>query len=154
MAQANPVIMAAAQPTTYREHYATMPDVLDGTYAAYLGPFGPDSGEQPAILRDRVLMGANDVPKVFALMQVDPLPRIVFIHRPTRYAASLLGGQPWDDRVFGFQGDLLHGNQTNLIEWPDAPFVRTAITTVPQYDYMEAAWQTAGGGGCLGTVRS
>jgi hypothetical protein len=83
MAQANPNNVAALQPTTYREHYLTLPDVMNGTYMAYLTPFGPKSGEQPATLRDRVLFGANDVPKVFALVQINPTPRIVFIHRPT-----------------------------------------------------------------------
>jgi hypothetical protein len=141
MAQANPNNVAAWQPTTYREHYSTMPDVLNGMYTAYLTPFGPESGEQPATLRNRVLFGANGVPKVFlALVQIDPTPRIMFIHQPTQYAALLPGGQPWDDHVFSFQGDLLHGNQTNLVEWPKTPFLRTALTTVPQFKHMEAAW--------------
>jgi hypothetical protein len=76
-------------------------------------------------------MATNDIPKVYTMLQVDPAPRVVFIHRPTRYAPSLLGPQPWDDCVFGFQGDLLHSNQLNLVEWPATPFAHTAMTTVP-----------------------
>jgi hypothetical protein len=150
MAQANPNHVGAQQPAMYWEHYPTMPDVMNGTYAAYLTPFRLESGEQPATLCDRVLFGANDVPKVFALVQIDPTPRIVFIHWPTRYAASLQGGQPWDDCVFGFQGNLLHGNQTNLMELPDTPFMQTTLMMVPQFEHTEAAWQAAGGADALG----
>jgi hypothetical protein len=100
--------------------------------------------------RDRIHTVANDIPKVYAMLQVDPAPRVVFFHRLTRYAPSLLRPQPWDNRVFGFQGDLLHGNQSNLVEWPATPFARTAMTTVPLIGQMEAAWQANGGGDTLG----
>jgi hypothetical protein len=78
---------------------------------------------------------ANDIPNVFAMVQEAPVPHIVFVHRPTRYAPSWLGAQPWDDTIFGFQGDLLHpGNQINTtIEWPITPFARTVHTTVPHW---------------------
>jgi hypothetical protein len=74
-----------------------MPDVLNGVYSPYLAPFGPESADQPAILRDQIHTAANDIPKVYAMLQVDPAPRVVFIHCPTRYAPSLLGPHLWDD---------------------------------------------------------
>jgi hypothetical protein len=94
---------------------------------------------------------ANDVPKVFAIMMQDtPVPRIIFVHRPTRFAPSWNGAQPWDDVIFGFQGDMHPGNQINTIEWPVTPFGLTAHTTVPSLDHMDAAWATAIDDGVLG----
>jgi hypothetical protein len=138
MAQANPNA-GGPQPASYQELYASMPDVLDGVYTTYLTPFGPESGEQPATLRDCVISAANDVPKVFVMLLPDPTPRIVFMHRPTRFALSLLGAQPWDDRVFGFQGDVRQGNQVNLIEWPATPFAHSVLVTVPMLDQIDAS---------------
>jgi hypothetical protein len=111
MAQADPNA-SGLQPTNYQELYASMPNVLDGIYMTYLAPSGPESGEQPAALQDC----ANNVPKVFVMLLPDPMPWIVFMHHPTCFVLSLLGAQPWDDRVFGFQGDVRQGNQVNLIE--------------------------------------
>lgn len=149
MAQANPNA-GGQQPSNYQELYASMPDVLDGVYTTYLAPFGPESGEQPATLRDRVISAAHDVPKVFVMLLTDPTPRIVFVHRPTRFASSLLGAQPWDDRVFGFQGDVREGNQVNLVEWPATPFARSVLVTVPVLDHMDASWTAAAGADALG----
>jgi hypothetical protein len=130
-------------PTTYHEFYDRMSDTLNGVYSAFLEPFGPESAAQPATLRDRILTMANDVPKVFAMVQDTPVPRIVFVHRPTRFAPSWNGVQSWDDIIFGFQGDMQPGNQINIIEWPVTPFGWTAHTTVPALDHMDAAWATA-----------
>jgi hypothetical protein len=138
MAQANPNA-GAQQPASYQELYASMPDVFNGHYTTYLVPFGPESGEQPATLRDRVITAANDVLKVFVMLLVDPTPQIVFVHRPTHYASSPLGAQQWDDRVFGFRGDVRQGNQINMVEWPAAPFARSAMVTVPVIDHMDAS---------------
>jgi hypothetical protein len=127
-----------------------MPDVLDGVYMTYLAPFGPESGEQPATLRDCIILAANNVPKLFIMLLHDPTPRIVFVHHPTYFALSLLGAQPWDDRVFGFQGDVHQGNQVNLIEWPATPFARLVLITVPVLDQMDASWTAAAGADALG----
>ena len=132
------------------QHYAAMPDILNGQYSAYLTPFGSESGEQPATLRDRVHTAANDVPKVFAMVQVDPTPRVIFIHRPTRYEPSLIGAQPWDDRIFGFQGDMLRGNQINLVEWPATPFARSVAAPVPTVAQVDTAWANSAGADALG----
>jgi hypothetical protein len=51
-----------------------MPNVLNGTYLAYLNTFGPKSGEQWETLRDWILRVANSVPKVYTMLQVDPIP--------------------------------------------------------------------------------
>jgi hypothetical protein len=110
MAQADPHA-GVQQPASYQELYASM---LNGEYTTYLAPFGPESGDQPATLRDHIISAANDVLKVFVMLLADPTPWIVFVHRPTCFASSLLG--PWDYRVFGFQGDIRQGNQVNLVE--------------------------------------
>jgi hypothetical protein len=135
---------------TYQELYSLMPDVLNGQYTTYLAPFGPESGEQPAMLRDRVVTAANDVPKVFVMLLVDPTPQVIFVHHPTRYASSLLGTQPWDDRVFGFHGEVREGNQINMVEWPALPFYRSAMVTVPLLNHMDEAWTNATGADAVG----
>jgi hypothetical protein len=152
MAQANPQLAGMQQPMTYQDLYSGMPNTLNIEYAAYLTPFGSEPGDQPATLRDRVIAAANDVPKVFAMMQTEPTPRIVFVHRSTRYAPSLLGTQPWDNWIFGFQGDLHPGNQINLVEWPANPYTRTAPSTVPTLATMDAAWTNAGGTDTIGPL--
>jgi hypothetical protein len=145
MAQANPQGVSAQQPTTYQDLYLRMPDTLNGVYAAYLTPFGAESVEQPVALRDQVIATVNDIPKVFAIMQTNPTPCIVFIHRPTRYAPSLLGTQLWDDHIFGFQGDLLPRNQINTVEWPMNPFTWTVNMMVSTLATMDMAWVNVGG---------
>jgi hypothetical protein len=152
MAQANPQVVGVQQPTTYHDLYSGMPDTLNGVYATYLIPFGAESIKQLAALRDQVIATANDVPKVFAIMQTDPTPCIVFIHCPTHYAPSLLGAQPWDDHIFGFQGDLLPGNQINTVEWPVNPFTRTVNVTVLTLATMDMAWANAGGNDAIGPL--
>jgi hypothetical protein len=84
------------------------------------------------------------------MVQDSPVPRIIFVHRPTRFAPSWNNTQPWDDGIFGFQGDMQPGNQINIIEWPITPFGRTAPTTVPSLAHMDAAWTTAIGNDVLG----
>jgi hypothetical protein len=144
MAQANPHA-GGLQPASFQELYALMPDVLNGQHTMYLAPFGPKSGQQPATLRDHVITVANDVPKVFVLLQSDPMPQIICVHHPTRYASSLLGAQLGDDHIFGFQGDVRQGNQIYLVEWPDAPFTCSGMVTVPLLDEMDDAWTNANG---------
>jgi hypothetical protein len=147
---ANPQFAGPQEPTTYLEFYNGMPDTLNGVYTEYLESFGPESAAQPAALRDRIMTMANDVPKVFAMVQDTPVPRIIFVHRPTRFAPSWNTTQPWDNVIYGFQGDIHPGNQINIIEWPVTSFGRAAHTTVPSLDHMDAAWATAIGNDVLG----
>ena len=72
MAQANAHAAGAQQPARYEEVYSMMPDVLNGHYAPYLAPFGPESAEQPATLCNRIIAAASDVPKVYVMMQAEP----------------------------------------------------------------------------------
>jgi hypothetical protein len=122
-----------------------MADVHNGAYYAYLSEFGPESFTSPETLLDRVLLRSNDVPKAFLVLERDRFchhASIRVIHRPTRYAASLADTTlcRWDDRVFGFVGDLLHGNFTNVIEWPFDAFSPKDYTWVPCLHDMEEAW--------------
>jgi hypothetical protein len=66
---ANPQLVGPQEPTTYLDFYNGMPDTLNGVYTKYMAAFGPESAAQPATLRDRIMTMANDVPKVFAIMQ-------------------------------------------------------------------------------------
>jgi hypothetical protein len=151
---ANPQLVGHQQePTTYHEFYDGMPDSYTQRRVRRIpGAFRTGVRcAQPATLRDRIILAAaNHVPKVFAIVQKAPVPHIIFVHRLTRYAPSWLGAQPWDDSIFGFQGDLHPGNQINTIEWPVTPFAWTVHTTVPTLDHMDAAWATAIGDDVLG----
>jgi hypothetical protein len=80
---------------------------------------------------------------VFAVFQAEPTPRVVFIHRPTRFAPSLTAGTQWDNHIYGFLGEVQPGNQVNLIEWPETPFGRTAQILVPTLETMDDAWAAA-----------
>ena len=80
------------------------------------------------------------------------MQQVLCIHRPTRYATSLVGMTPWDDRVFSFQGDIRQGQQVNIIEWPESPFVHTGYVTVPTLAEMDAAWLAAVGGDTVGPL--
>jgi hypothetical protein len=105
MAQAN-VHTGAQQPVRYKDVYSMMPDVLNSHYALYLAPFGPESAEQPTTLRDWIIVVVSTIPKVYVMMQAEPMQKVFCIHCPTRYATSLVNTMPWDDRIFGFQGDI------------------------------------------------
>jgi hypothetical protein len=154
MAQANAHAAGAQQPARYEEVYSTMPDVLNGQSALYLVPFSPESVEQPATLRDRSIMAtaSDHVPKVYVMMQADPTQQVLCIHCPTRYATSLIGTMPWDDCIFGFQGDIRQGQQVNIIEWPKSPFVHTGYVTMPTLAEMDTAWLATVGADTVGTL--
>jgi hypothetical protein len=106
--------------------------------------------EEKEMMCDHAISAANDVPKVFMMLLANPTPRIVFVHCPTRFASPLLGAQPWDDRVFGFQGDIRQGNQVNLVEWPATPFACSILVMVLVLNNMDASWTTAAGANALG----
>jgi hypothetical protein len=69
-------------PATYVEKYTVLPDALSGEYAAFLTPFGPESPDTPADLRDRVFAAGDTVPRVFvyATTGVGDIPCIRVIH--------------------------------------------------------------------------
>jgi hypothetical protein len=113
---ANPKHVGPQEPTTYLEFYNGMPDTLNGVYTEFLDPFGPESAAQPATLWDLILTMANDILKVFAVVQETPHPAYRFrAWPPTRYAQSWMGAHNhgWDDTIFGFQGDLQSPRQPN-----------------------------------------
>ena len=88
--------MNPANATRYSELYRDLPDVLQGTYAGYLAPFGPESHDVNAELRDRVTEALGHVPKVYAILQTEPELQISFIHRPTKFAPSFPGVTQWE----------------------------------------------------------
>jgi hypothetical protein len=80
------------------------------------------------------------------MLLADPMPQVVFVHHPIRYALLLLGAQPWDDPVFSFHGDVRQeGNQINMVEWPASPFYRFTMVTIPVLDHMDKAWANTAG---------
>jgi hypothetical protein len=98
-------------------------------------------GKQPATLWDHVITTTNDIPKVFVMLLVEPPPQIRFVHITRRVTLHHFWGHnsQWDDRVFGFQGDMQQGIQINRVEWPTASFGRSVFVTVLLVDHMDVA---------------
>ena len=146
---------ANALPTTYAQLYQQGPDVLQGQYAAYLAPFDPESGIQPAVLRDGVILGEHAIPKVYAYTVAQP-PTIRFISRVTRVNATLgLPPTPLDDETYAFASDVGPGNQVAVVYFPtglpprntEAPFAQGPMTNVPVLAEMANALQIAAAAG-------
>ena len=145
--------MNPANATRYSKLYRDLPDVLQGTYAGYLAPFGPKSQDANAELRDQVIKASGHVPKVYAILQLEPMLQINLIHRPTRFAPSFAGDTQWDGEIFAFLGDVGAGNQLTVVEFPAAnpgAFGRSAYVTVPTTANMTALWAAAAGADMLG----
>ena len=101
-----PVIdMAVPGPSSYAELFASLPDVLDGTYQQLLAPFDAAGPETPANLRNSILATSGEVPKVF-LCTVDDPPIVRVIHCPTKFAPTLGLTSNWDNEVFAFASDV------------------------------------------------
>ena len=145
--------MNPANATRYSDLYRDLPDVLQGTYAGYLAPFGPESQDANAELRDRVLEASGHVPKIYAILQTEPELQISFIHRPTIFAPSFAGVTQWDGGTFAFLGDVGVGNQLTVVEFPTGnpgAFGRCVPVTVPTTANMSALWAAAAGVDMLG----
>ena len=141
--------MAAPGPSSYAELFASLPDVLDGTYQQLLAPFDAAGPETPANLRNSILATSGEVPKVF-LCTVDDPPVVRVIHHPTKFAPTLGLTSNRDNEVFAFASDVGDGNQVTLIYWPDNAFTRTVQVHVPTVAAMEAQFVAATGADCAG----
>lgn len=141
-----------ADASSYAQRYALMPDVTGGNPLALLAPFSAESNEQPATLRERVLAAPQDTPKVFVFLTDEISPKIRYIHRTTKFQASLGATSNWDNHSFGFNSDVGEGNQIGLVVFPAADaFLRSLMNTVPATAAaMDQAWTANAGGDCLG----
>jgi hypothetical protein len=108
--------------------------------------------QEPATLHNCIIAVASDVPKVYVMMQVEPTQQVLCIHHPTQYATSLVGMMPWDDHIFGFQGNIQQGQQVNVIKWPKSLFVCTGYVTMPTLAEMDTAWLAAAGADTVGPL--
>jgi hypothetical protein len=152
--------MAAANPpTTYAQLYQHGPDLLQGQYSNFLAPFDPESGIQPAALRDVVIRAEQAVPKVYAYIVALPNPTVRIISRVTHVNATLGMQSPLDNETYAFASDIGPGNQVAVVYFPtgqagavvtDAPFTIGPLTTVPTLDHMGPAFTTAAGADCVG----
>jgi len=135
--------------SSYAELFATLPDVLEGKYTAYLASFSAESADAPAVLWDTVLPADNSVPKVFLVMANAP-PKVKVLHRATKFALTLGRQSPWDNNNFAFASDVGAGNQVALVRWPDIAFTHTVQVRVPTTAEMTNSWTAAQGADCLG----
>ena len=140
---------APHEPATYAELYQGMPDVLAGEYQAFLNAFSPESDQAPATLRDSVLAAGSEVPKVFLCLTNNP-PRVMVLHRPTRYAPTLGLACRWDEHVYAFATDVGAGNMVSVRNWPADAFARSVIVHVPTMGEMDNQWATDQAADCLG----
>jgi len=119
---------------SYSEAYSSLPDPFNNDYAPLLDTFDPENGTAPADLRNTVFDSHDDVPKVFAVFQpagaIGP-PRVRFLHGPFKRRASLIAPSVWDGQWFAFVNDATARSNPNVVEFPAAPFARTAHLNVP-----------------------
>ena len=141
--------MTAPGPSSYAELFASLPDVLEGTYQQFLSPFDPASVEVPAALRNSFLAMSSEVPKVF-LCSVDDLPIIRVIHHPSKFVPILGCMSDWDNAIFACASDIGEGNQVTLIRWPDNAFNWTMQMCVPMTATMDTQFTAATGANCVG----
>lgn len=128
--------------TTYLERFAGMPDPPGDDYTGLMTRFSAVANQlTPAGLRDLVLGSADDFPKVFAVFQDHATdPRVMILHSPRLYAASMGSTTSWDNTWFAMAGDAAERVNPTLVQFPFAeqPFGRVGPVVVPTIGSMPA----------------
>jgi hypothetical protein len=146
-----PAVAQLPTPLTFRELFATMPDVYNGMYNAYLQAFAPN--DEPATqIFDMMLRFPHDqVPSVLVYMGHDKLIRTMHhVHSVDRPFGQPPG--PWANTFIGFVGDVTH-NLVNTIAVPrNELFALAPAVVVPTLATMAAALVDAPAEGILPLV--
>ena len=113
--------MAAHSITTYAEHYATLPDDLQGRYnllLTLLAPYDPASGRSHQQLLHHLLSMSNTSPKAFmGLVEHSGFYCTILMHRITLFKSHPVDVLVWDGKALGFGGDVMPGNHVELTEF-------------------------------------
>ena len=114
---------AAHSITTYAEHYAALPDDLQGRYDLMLAPYNPASARSHQQLLHRLLSMSDTSPRAFVGL-VEHLGSYctVLVHRITLFKSHPVVVSDWDGKALGFGGDVMPGNHIELMEVPDDAF--------------------------------
>ena len=124
--------MAAHSITTYAEHYAALPDDLQGRYDRLLAPYDPASGRSHQQLLHRLLSMSDTSPKAFVgLVEHSGSYCTVLVHRITLFKSHPVDVSDWDGKALGFGGDVMPGNHIELMEVPEDAFAVAPEHVVP-----------------------
>ena len=124
--------MAAHSITTYAEHYAALPNDLQGRYDRLLAPYDPASGRSHQQLLHRLLSMSDASPKAFVgLVEHSGSYCTVLVHRITLFKSHPVDVSDWDGKALGFGGDVMPGNHIELMEVPEDAFAVAPEHVVP-----------------------
>ena len=124
--------MAAHSITTYAEHYAALPDDLQGRYDLLLAPYDPASGRSHQQLLHRLLSMSDASPKAFVgLVEHSGSYCTVLVHRITLFKSHPVDVSDWDGKALGFGRDVMPGNHIELMEVPEDAFAVAPEHVVP-----------------------
>ena len=124
--------MAAHSITTYAEHYAALPDDLQGRYDRLLAPYDPASSRSHQQLLHRLLSMSDTSPKAFVgLVEHSGSYCTVLVHRITLFKSHPVDVSDWDGKALGFGGDVMPGNHIELMEVPEDAFAVAPEHVVP-----------------------
>ena len=124
--------MAAHSITTYAEHYAALPDDLQGRYDRLLAPYDPASCRSHQQLLHRLLSMSDTSPKAFVgLVEHSGSYCTVLVHRITLFKSHPVDVSDWDGKALGFGGDVMPGNHIELMEVPEDAFAVVPEHVVP-----------------------
>ena len=124
--------MAAHSITTYAEHYAALPNDLQGRYDLLLAPYDPASGRSHQQLLHRLLSMSDTSPKAFVgLVEHSGSYCTVLVHRITLFKSHPVDVSDWDGKALGFGGDVMPGNHIELMEVPEDAFAVAPEHVVP-----------------------
>ena len=123
--------------TTYAEHYAALPNDLQGRYDLLLAPYNPASGRSHQQLLHRLLSMSDTSPKAFVgLVEHSGSYCTVLMHRITLFKSHPVNVSDWDGKALGFGGDVMPGNHIELMEVPDDAFAVVPEHVVPTLGNM------------------
>ena len=137
----------AVGPSTFRDLFANMGDVYEGTYAPFLAEYSSDNGTAPVDLMNRTLtqLPVDQVPSVFIYQDSSSALRIV--HHMHRVDTPF--GQPptpLTNAIIGFTSDVYQTN-VQYTQLPEATFFSvTGDVIVPTIATMTALLAAAPGG--------
>jgi hypothetical protein len=129
---------AARRPTTFLELYQDpQRDPCQGQYASILARFNTESAQAtaPNILLEQAVCMPAQIPQAYLCCALSRRGlRIYCMHMPSRFVAALDGKiTPWDNSLFAFLGDVVHGLATT-VSFPVNAFQATANIRVLPYE--------------------
>jgi hypothetical protein len=112
-----------------------------GTYVAFLAPFNITPGDgnpEPCGVRQLIATSANQHLSIALLTLVDGHLTPLFLTFKCEQAMGVAKHAATDSKMFAFQGDLVGGTQSYLIELWDNTFNLIPCTTVPDAGIVQA----------------